>query len=251
MLKRMPLVVALVAVGLPGSGWAGQMRVAVSSNFSSAMAALAPKFEEATGHRVRISSGSTGKLYAQIRNSAPFDVFLAADSRRPRKLVEAGAVAEDGRFTYAEGRIALWSADPARVNGPETLGEGDFRRLAIANPETAPYGLAARQTMEDLGHWSALHDRVVRGENIGQAHQFVASGTAELGFVALAQISGSNRPEQGSRWVVPKEHHAPIRQQAALLTRGAEKDAARAFTAFLRGAQAAEVLRSFGYAVPE
>lgn len=250
MKRILPLMLALTLLA-PLPLQAGEVRVAVSSNFSSAMDVLEPKFEAATGHGVRASTGSTGKLYAQIRNGAPFDVLLAADSRRPRRLAEAGEVAADGRFTYAEGRIALWSPDPARVDGPATLAAGEFRHLAIANPATAPYGLAARQALKDLGHWSALRDRIVRGENIGQAHQYVASGNAELGFVALSQIAGPNRPEQGSRWVVPKDHHDPIRQQAALLAHAADKEAARAFTEFLQGAQAADVLRRFGYAVPQ
>ena len=188
----------LLALTLTLPAHAGEARIAVASNFNTAIHALKPKFEDATDHTLTVSTGSTGKLYAQIRNGAPFDVFLAADSRRPRKLAEAGALARNGRFTYAEGRIALWSPDPDRVQGPSTLAAGDFRHLAIANPETAPYGLAAKQTLTDLGHWSEFQDRLVRGENIGQAHQYVASGTPGLGFVALSQISGPNRPDQGS-----------------------------------------------------
>lgn len=229
---------------------AGEVRLAVASNFNAAVRALQPDFEAATDHRLRLSTGSTGKLYAQIRNGAPFDVFLAADSRRPRKLAEAGAVAPEGRFTYARGRIALWSPDPDRVDGPDTLARDDFRHLAIANPRTAPYGLAARQTLKDLNRWSELQGRIVRGENIGQAHQFVASGNAELGLVALAQISGPGRSESGSRWLVPERHHAPIRQQAVLLRRAADTEAAQAFLAYLRGPEAAATLRAFGYAVP-
>ena len=240
----------LLALTLTLPAHAGEARIAVASNFNAAIHALKPKFEAATDHTLTVSTGSTGKLYAQIRNGAPFDVFLAADKRRPRKLDEAGHVADGGRFTYAQGRIALWSPEPERVEGPETLAEADFRHLAIANPETAPYGLAARQTLKSLGQWRALQGRTVRGENIGQAHQFVAGGTAELGFVALSQISGPNEPEQGSRWVVPERHHEPIRQQAALLAGAGDKPAARAFVDFLHGAKAAEVIRSFGYTVP-
>ena len=230
---------------------AGEVQLAVASNFRSAIQAIQPKFEDATGHRLRISTGSTGKLYAQIRNGAPFDVFLAADTRRPRKLDEAGEVAPEGRFTYARGRIALWSPDPERVDGRGTLTDADFRHLAIANPRTAPYGLAARQTLKALGRWSQLRGHTVRGENIGQAHQFVASGNAELGFVALSQISGPNRPESGSRWRVPQRHYDPIRQQAVLLSEAADSAAPRAFVEFLRSPDAAEILRAFGYGVPE
>ncbi|MEF8794121.1 molybdate ABC transporter substrate-binding protein [Thiohalorhabdus sp.] len=242
---------AVLALALPAAlpVQAGEVRVAVASNFSSAIQAIEPEFERATGHRLRISTGSTGKLYAQIRNGAPFDVFLAADTRRPRKLDEAGEVAENGRFTYARGRIALWGPHPKDVAGPETLA-GDFRHLAIANPRTAPYGLAARQTLKALGRWSELQGRMVRGENIGQAYQFVASDNADLGFVALSQISGPNRPGSGSRWLVPQRHYEPIRQQAVLLRDATDSQAARAFVDFLRGSGPAEILRDFGYGVP-
>jgi len=248
MTYRMLLAFLAATLALPAH--AGEVKVAVASNFSAAIHAIQPKFEAATGHRMRISTGSTGKLYAQIRNGAPFGVFLAADTRRPRKLDEAGEVAEGGRFTYAQGRIALWSPDPELVDGPDTLQRADFRHLAIANPRTAPYGLAAQQTLQDLGHWTDLKGRIVRGENIGQTHQFVASGNAQLGFVALSQISGSNQPEQGSRWLVPQARYAPIRQQAVLLRDGADNPAARELAEFLQGAAAAEVIRAFGYAIP-
>ena len=244
------LILILTALALPLSAQAGEVRVAVASNFSATIHALKPDFEAATGHRMRISTGSTGKLYAQIRNGAPFHVFLAADVRRPRKLDEAGLVAEGGRFTYARGRIALWSRDPERVKGPNTLAGGDFRHLAIANPRTAPYGLAAKQTLQALGRWQTLKDRLVRGENIGQTHQFVASGNAELGFVALSQITGPNKPKAGSRWLVPQDRHEPIRQQAALLADAAEHPPALAFVRFLKGTQATAVIRGFGYTIP-
>ncbi|MFA9460230.1 molybdate ABC transporter substrate-binding protein [Thiohalorhabdus methylotrophus] len=230
---------------------AGEVKVAVSSNFSAAIHAIQPDFEAATGHHMRISTGSTGKLYAQIRNGAPFGVFLAADTRRPRKLEEAGEAAPGGRFTYARGRIALWSPDPRQVDGPGTLAKGDFRHLSIANPETAPYGLAAQQTLQALGHWEDLKGAIVRGENIGQAHQFVASHNAELGFVALSQISGPNRPGEGSRWLVPQSYYDPIRQQAVLLADAADEPAARALVDYLRGPEAAEVIEAFGYAIPK
>jgi molybdate transport system substrate-binding protein len=247
MIQRILAACALVPL-LASPVQAGEVRAAVASNFSAAIQVLKPKFEAATGHQLRISTGSTGKLYAQIRHGAPFAVFLAADTRRPRKLDEAGLTAE--RFTYAQGRIALWSPDPQQVAGPEVLARGDFRHLAIANPKTAPYGLAARQTLQALNHWQDLQGRMVRGENIGQTHQFVASGNAELGFVALSQISGPNEPAKGSRWLVPQEHYDPIRQQAVLLKEHASQPAARALVDFLRGDRAAQVIRRFGYALP-
>jgi len=248
--RRLIPVLAALTLALAVPAQAAEVKVAVAANFSAAIRALQPKFEAASGHTMRISTGSTGKLYAQIRNGAPFGVFLAADSRRPRKLDAGGYVAEDGRFTYAQGRIALWSPAPDRVKGPATLARTDFRHLAIANPKTAPYGLAARQTLQALGHWQALRGRIVRGENIGQTHQFVASGNADLGFVALSQISGPNRPEAGSRWLVPQRHYAPIRQQAVLLADAADNPAARALVTYLRGPEAAAVIRAFGYTVP-
>ncbi|MFP4616263.1 MAG: molybdate ABC transporter substrate-binding protein [Thiohalorhabdus sp.] len=221
--------------------------MAVAANFNAAIQALEPRFEEATGHDLRISTGSTGKLFAQIRNGAPFDAFLAADARRPRLLEEAGTAVDDSRFTYAVGRLALWSPDPDRVRGKATLAEGDFRHLAMANPRTAPYGLAARQALQALDRWADLRDRIVRGENIAQAHQYAASGAAELGLVALAQVSGPEAPEEGSRWVVPGDLHEPIRQQAVLLDQGAGNAAARAFLEFLQGPEAREILADFGY----
>lgn len=235
-------------LGLSGGASAATARIAVASNFSAAAGAIEQAFEAAGGHRVTISTGSTGGLYAQIRHGAPFHAFLAADARRPRLLGEEGVATAGSRFTYARGRIALWSPRPGLVTGPEVLASADFRRLAMANPRTAPYGLAARQALKSLGRWQALQGRLVRGENIAQAHQFVASGNAELGFVALSQISGPNRPGQGSRWLVPNRHHQPIRQQAVLLERGSDNPAARAFLDFLRGPEAQAIMRDYGYA---
>ncbi|HKJ88260.1 MAG TPA: molybdate ABC transporter substrate-binding protein, partial [Gammaproteobacteria bacterium] len=222
-------------------------RIAVASNFTAAVQALKSRFESASGDKVRISTGSTGTLYAQIRHGAPFDAFLAADARRPRLLEQEDRTVPGSRFTYARGRIALWSPNPELVAGQETLSAADFRHLAIANPRTAPYGLAAKQTLQSLGLWAKLQPRIVRGENIAQAHQYTASGTAELGFVALSQISGPNRPDSGSRWLVPADLYDPIRQQAVLLKGAKDMHAAKAFLRFLKGPEAARVMRSFGY----
>ncbi len=242
------LALLLLAAATPGH--AGEVRAAVAGNFKAAIEALEPRFEAATGHELRVSTGSTGSLYAQIRNGAPFDAFLAADRRRPRKLAERGLAVPESRFTYARGRLVLWSADPDRVDGPEAL-QGEFRRLAIANPRNAPYGLAAQQALQSLGQWQALQGRIIQGQNINQAHQFVASGNAELGFVALSQLSGPDRSERGSRWLVPQRHHEPIRQQAVLLERAADHAPAQALLRFLRGDEAAELLRRFGYTLPD
>lgn len=220
----------------------------MAANFTGAVRALEQAFEAEGPHRVTVSTGATGALYAQIRNGAPFHAFLAADSRRPRRLEEQGNAAAGSRFTYATGRIVLWSPRDGYVIGPASLHRRDFRHLAIANPRTAPYGLAAKQALRSLGRWEALQERLVRGENIAQAYQYVASGNAELGFVALSQVSGRERPAQGSRWLVPQRHHAPIRQQAVLLEAGRHNPAAQAFLDFLRGPRAAAIMARFGYA---
>ncbi len=247
--RHLFLLIAL-ATSCPVPGAAGEVTVASASNFSATVKAVIARFRRQTGHRAVLSTGSTGTLYAQIRHGAPFDVFLAADARRPRLLDGQGGAVPGSRFTYALGRLVLWSSDPRRVTGPEALRQGNFRRLAIANPRTAPYGLAAKQALEALGLWVPLKGRRVRGENIAQAYQFVASGNAELGFVALSQISGPNRVQNGSRWLVPERLHEPLRQQAVLLERGRDNPAARAFLEFLQGPTARAVIRSYGYGVP-
>lgn len=224
---------------------AGELHVAVATNFVKTARALAGDFTTASGHAVVVSEGSTGRLYAQIVNGAPFEVFLSADAERPLRLVAEGYAVEGTRFAYALGRLVLWSADPARVRDAGAL-RGDFRHLAIANPELAPYGAAARQTLERLGLWAALEPRLVRGEDVGQTQQFVATGNAELGFVALAQVVDAG----GSRWEVPADHHAPIEQEAVLLGPGRDDATARAFLAFLRSAAARARIEAAGYALP-
>jgi molybdate transport system substrate-binding protein len=225
--------------------------VAVATNFAEAMGHLESGFEAQTGFDIAVVTGSTGKLYAQIINGAPFDAFLAADRERPRLLDENGAAVAGTRFTYAIGRLALWSPDPGRIvgDGAAVLREGDFRRLAMANPVLAPYGLAARETLEALGLRSQLEDRIVLGENIGQAHAMVATGNAELGFVALSYVLSPRNDTPGSRWDVPQSLYSPIRQDAVLLRRGAGNLAATAFIEWLRGAGPRDVIERFGYAV--
>lgn len=225
--------------------------VAVAANFSEAAERLAADFGGAAGHEITLAAGSTGKLYAQIRNGAPFDVFLAADRLRP-ELLERGGLAEPGsRVTYAVGRLTLWSADPNGVaaDGRVTLREGKFRRLAMANPELAPYGAAALRALLALGLHDGLRSRIVTGENVGQAHALAATGNADLGFVALSYALSARNRSRGSRWDVPARLHDPIRQDAVLLRRGRGNAAARAFLAYLRTAGAREIIESFGYAV--
>ena len=224
---------------------ADDVHVAVAANFAAPLQALGAAFTQKSGHRVVASTGSSGKFYAQVRNGAPFHVLLSADEATPKRLEEDGLAVAGSRFTYALGRIVLWSAHDALVDGQgEVLRSKRFNKLAIANPKLAPYGAAAQQAMTRLGVWSAVQGRVVQGENIAQTFQFVASGNAELGFVALSQLAGERK---GSRWVVPAELHAPIRQDAVLLK---QHLAAHAFLDFLRSAAARELIRASGYELP-
>jgi molybdate transport system substrate-binding protein len=227
---------------------AGEVRVAVASNFAEAMTDIAQRFEASTGHNVKLSSGSTGKHYAQIRNGAPFDLFFAADARRPDLLERAGLAKAGSRFTYAVGKLVLWSPDPNYVDAEgKILEQGDFRHLAIANPKLAPYGRAAQEVLEGRGLWHVLSSRIVRGENIGQAYQFIKSGNAELGFVAYSQIKRPDRPPEGSVWDVPQSSYSPIEQQAVLIN---DNDAARAFLSFVRQIEISALIREYGYRTP-
>jgi molybdate transport system substrate-binding protein len=231
---------------------ADTVRVAVASNFMAPMQRIAAEFERRTGHNALLSSGATGKLYAQIVNGAPFDILLAADDETPKRLVADAAGVTGSAFTYAIGRLVLWSAQGGRVDGQgAVLREGGFRHLAIANPRTAPYGLAAVQALRSLGMHDALSAKLVQGENIAQALQFVASGNAELGFVALSQLGQRDGPLQGSRWLVPATLHEPIRQDALLLRRAQEQPAALALMRFLQSESARAIVREAGYELPD
>lgn len=230
---------------------ADEARVAVAANFAGAAKQLATAFERETSHRLQLSAGSTGKFYAQIANGAPFDVLLSADSETLLRLEQQKLAVAGSRFTYAVGKLVLWSPRAGLVDDQgEVLRSASFKRLAIANPKLAPYGAAAMQTMQRLGVWTALKDRLVQGENIAQTFQFVSSGNADLGFIALSQIRGSGQPRSGSQWLVPPSLHQPLRQDAGLLAPGAANPAARAFLDFLRGSAAREAIRAFGYETP-
>lgn len=219
-------------------------RVAVAANFAEAAAAIAERYEARSGDRILLASGSTGQLFTQIDQGAPFEAFLAADQARPARAEAEGLAVPGSRFTYATGRIVLFSPDPTLVEGPQTLRDGRFERLAIANPATAPYGTAAVEALRALGLYEGLAARIVKGNNIAQAYQFVESGNAELGFVALSQVIASHA---GSRWVVPRDLYRPIAQDAVLLQAGAGNEAARGFLDYLKGPEAAAVLERFGY----
>ena len=237
-----------LAQGFGYPAFSDTARVAVASNFASAARQLAKTFDTTTGHHVAIVTGSTGKLYAQIRNGAPFDAFLSADRLRPELLEKQGAAVAGSRFTYALGRLALWSPGWFDASGGEAiLRAGRFRHLAIANPKLAPYGKAAQEALTGMGLWQTLQGRMVRGENIGQALQFVNSGNAELGFVAWSQITRSGGGAAGSFWLVPASLHAPIVQQAVLLSRNV---AASGFLDYLKTEAAKQIIRDAGYDTP-
>jgi len=243
-------MLGLAAVlGLGVQAQAGEVQVAVAANFANAARDLIPLFQKATGHTVKASFGSTGALYSQIENGAPFEVFLAADTKRAKMAEEAGLALPGTRFTYAKGRLVMWSAKPHLFEDGETyLKAAKFRRAAIANPKTAPYGLAAEQVMEHLGLWSALQDKLVRGESIAQTFQFVATGNTQVGFVALAQIKGW-KGAAGSLWEIPESYYGPIAQQAVLLKKGEHDAAAHDLMAFLKSKEARAVIAGYGYGV--
>ncbi len=246
---RAALGVSLLLAAAPAAG--EEAVVAVAANFTEVVERLDADFERDSRHTVTVVAGSTGKLYAQIANGAPFDAFLAADQQRPERLEKEGLAVAGSRFTYATGRLTLWSRDPGRVgsDGAATLRQGKFRLLAIANPELAPYGAAAKQALEKLALWDRFKDRIVMGETIGQAHAMVASGNAELGFVALSSVLSPRTETKGSRWEVPPDLYAPIRQDAVLLSRAAGNAAARGFLAFLRSDKAKALIESYGYSI--
>ena len=227
------------------------LRIAVAANFTDTTRDLIAVFEETTGHSVAASYGSTGKLYAQIENGAPFDVFQAADSARPERLENSGSAVAGSRFTYARGRLALWSPEPAVFRHPQNwLASADFKRLAIANPKTAPYGLAAQQALNHMSLWDALQPRLVRGDSIAQAFQFVATSNAQAGFVALSQVNAWPDSDD-TLWVVPPRMYAPIDQQAVLLNRGKDKPIARQWLNFLRSPQALKIIEDDGYDIAD
>ncbi len=233
---------------LAGLAQAAEVKVAVAANFSAPMREIAAAFERDTGHKAVLSLGATGTFYTQIRNGAPFEVLLAADDRTPAKLASEGLALAHTRFSYATGRLVLWSAQPGLVdaNGAVLRSSG-IERLAIADPKLAPYGQAAIDVLTRLGLLAALQPRLVQGKSIAQAHQFAASGNATLGFVALSQVQRDGLIRQGSAWIVPADLHAPLRQDAILLLPGKDKAAASALLAYLRSDTARRIAAGYGY----
>ena len=231
---------------------ADNVSVAVAANFTAPMQKIAADFEKDTGHKVQASFGATGKFYAQIKAGAPFEVLLTADEETPLKLESEGAAVPGSHFTYAVGRLVLWSAKAGFVDDKgEVLKKGTFAHLSLANPKTAPYGAAGLDVMKKLGVLEAIQPKIVQGENIAQAWQFVATGNAELGFVARSQVYRDGKVAEGSAWIVPASLHAPIRQDAVLLTKGTTggkaNPAADALLKYLKGDKARAVIKSFGY----
>ncbi|MBC3365950.1 molybdate ABC transporter substrate-binding protein [Pseudomonas sp. SWRI154] len=227
---------------------AGEVQVAVASNFTAPMQAIASDFEKDTGHKLTAAFGATGQFYTQIKNGAPFEVFLAADDTTPARLESEGDTLKGSRFTYAIGTLALWSAKAGYVDSEgQVLRENAFQHLSIANPKAAPYGLAATQVLEKLGLTAQVKNKIVEGQNITQAYQFVSTGNAELGFVALSQVYKDGKLASGSAWIVPPELHDPIKQDAVILGKGRDNPAALALLEYLKGPKAAAIIQAYGY----
>jgi molybdate transport system substrate-binding protein len=247
--SRRFLVTALFAAAsafASAQAFAGSVNVAVAANFTEPAKEIAAAFEARTGHEAILSFGASGQFYTQIKENAPFAILLSADEERPKKLVEDSLGIASSRFTYAIGKLVLWSKDPDMVKGEETLKANAFNKLSIANPAAAPYGAAAIETLKALNLYDTLQPKIVRGNSIGQAFQFVDTGNAELGFVALSQLMPN---AGGSRWLVPQNLYSEIRQDAVLLKSAENNEAATAFLSFLKSPEARAVIEKFGYAL--
>lgn len=241
-------LMSLVAVCTVGSAQAEEVQVAVAANFTAPLQAIAADFEKDTGHKLIAAYGATGQFYAQIKNGAPFEVFLSADDSTPQKLENEGDTVKGSRFTYAIGTLALWSAKDGYVDSQgKVLSDNQYQHLAIANPKAAPYGLAATQVLARLGLTDQVKAKIVEGQNITQAYQFVSTGNAELGFVALSQVYKNGKVSGGSAWIVPGDMHDPIKQDAVILNKGKDNPAAKALVDYLKGPKAAAVIKSYGY----
>ena len=249
MSSRVKLLV-LCVFALPVTVHADEVQVAVAANFAAPAGLIAADYEKDTGHKAQLAFGATGKFYAQIRNGAPFEVLLAADDTTPARLEKEGAAVAGTRFTYATGRLVLWSANPGYVDDKgKVLTKGGFRHLSIANPKLAPYGAAAVEVLTTMKLIDAIQPRFVQAENIAQAYQFIATGNAELGFVALSQVMRDGKLGEGSAWIVPANLHQPIGQDAVILDKGKGKPAAEAWLKFLKSDKAKAVIKSFGYEI--
>ncbi|MBD8614139.1 molybdate ABC transporter substrate-binding protein [Pseudomonas rhizosphaerae] len=249
-MKFIPTLLALGAALAFNTAQADEVQVAVAANFTAPIQAIAKAFEADTGHKLVAAYGSTGQFYTQIKNGAPFEVFLAADDSTPAKLESEKETVAGSRFTYATGTLALWSAKPGYVDAEAAvLKNNQYQHLAIANPKAAPYGLAATQVLDKLGLTQATQAKLVEGQNITQAFQFVSTGNAELGFVALSQIYKDGKVSSGSAWIVPAQLHDPIKQDAVILNKGRDSEAAKALMQYLKSPAAAAIIKSYGYQI--
>jgi len=228
--------------------FAADLHLAVAANFTAPMEQLKPLFEKTSGHKLIISYGTVGKFYAQIKNGAPFELLISADDETPIRLGKDGLALPETRFTYAIGKLMLWSTKPGLVDARgEVLKQADFKRLAIASPKLAVYGAAGVEVMKKLGVYEQLQSKLVFGENISQTYQFIATANADLGFVALSQIYKNGSYAAGSHWQVPANLYPQIRQDAVLLTRGKDNPAGRALLTFLKAQETKKIIRSYGY----
>jgi len=249
-MRSMPGIAVMVVVTLLAASvaQAGEVQVAVAANFTAPMKIIASEFEKSTGNKALLSFGGTGKFYAQIRNGAPFEVFLAADDVTPARLEQEGLGEKGSRFTYATGKLVLWSSKQGYVDAKgEVLKQGKYAHLAIAAPKLAPYGAAAQEALTRMGLLNILEPKLVQGENIAQTYQFIQSGNAELGFIALSQVYENGVLKEGSSWIVPNNLYAPIHQDAVLLAKGKNNPAAAALMTFMKSDKARAVIKSFGY----
>jgi len=246
-MKRL-LTLILPVLLTSGLALADEVNVAVAANFTAPMQKIAVEFEKDTGHKAQLAFGSTGKFYAQIKNGAPFQVLLSADDETPVRLEKEGLAVSGTRFTYAIGTLVLWSAKPGYVDGKgDVLKKGAFQHLALANPKLAPYGAAGVEVLNKLGLNAVLEPKFVQGENIAQTFQFISTGNAELGFVALSQVMKDGKITDGSAWIVPADLHTPIRQDAMILSTGKDNPAALALMKYLKEAKARAIIKDYGY----
>lgn len=244
------MLFVVISILLASPVMAEEVTVAVAANFSAPMKQIAAEFEKETGHKTVLTFGASGKFYAQIKNGAPFQLFLSADDEKPIQLTKDGLTVADSRFTYAIGTLVLWSAKQGFVDPKgEVLSKGNYAKIAIANPKLAPYGAAAIEVLTKQGLLTTVTPKFVQGENISQTHQFVFTGNAELGFVALSQVMKDGKIPAGSAWVVPGTLHSPIRQDAVLLSTGKDNAAAKALLNYLKSDKVKKIIRSYGYEI--
>ena len=247
LMRLFALIVTLAAlIQAPSPAYAASTNVAVAANFNDAAKEIAALFKTKTGHDAVLSFGSSGLFYTEIKQGAPFQVFLSADAERPQKLADEGFALPQSRFTYAIGKLVLWSKDPTAIKGMETLKANAFSKLSIADPNSAPYGVAAIETLKALEIYQSVEKKIVMGASIAQAFQFIETGNAELGFVALSQLINT---QSGSRWMVPQNLYSEIRQDAILLKSGEQNEAAKAFLDFLKSPDARSIITKFGYVI--